>query len=76
MTLFKETNDIIKLGKWAYFEIPSGERCGNCLMLGKEGPDGFGHTHWHCGLRPAMALFHDSEGLYKDDSCPKKEKAR
>ena len=73
MNLFKETDDIIKLGKWAYFEIPSGKRCSKCPILGKEGPDGFGNTHWHCGLRPAMGLLHDSEGPFKDDTCPRKE---
>lgn len=70
MTLFKEADDITNLGKWAYLEIPSGGLCGKCPILVKEGPDGFGHTHWHCGLRPAMALIHDNEGPFKDDTCP------
>ncbi len=71
MELFKETDGIIRLGKWAYSEIPNGERCGGCPILGKEGLDGFGHTHWHCGLRPAMALHHDEDGPLKDYACPK-----
>ena len=72
MTLFEETDNIVRLGKWAYLEIPSGERCGKCPLLSKEGPDGLGRVHWHCGLRPAMGLLHDSEGPSKDDMCPMK----
>ena len=71
--LFKKTDDIIRLGKWAYCEIPDGNRCGKCFILNKDGPDGFERTHWHCGLRPAMGLHHDNEGPFKDDSCPRKE---
>ena len=68
--MFKETDDIVKLGKWAYYQIPRGTRCGNCLLLEKEGPDGFNHMHYGCGLRPSMALIHDEEGPFKDESCP------
>ncbi len=73
MELFKETDDIIKLGKWAYARIPSGGRCNECLILDKENTLGTGHPHWHCGLRPAMALIYDGEGPFKDYACPKKE---
>lgn len=71
--LFKETDDIIRLGKWAYLKIPGGERCGRCLILRKEGPDGFGRVGWYCDLRPAIALIHDEGGPFKDDRCPRKE---
>ena len=72
MELFKETADIVKLGKWAYLRIPAGTRCGECPILSKEGPDGFGHTHWHCELRRAMGLIHDAEGPFKDSACPRR----
>lgn len=73
MIMFKETDDIIRLGKWAYDQIPEGIRCGKCPALGKDGPDGFGHVHWYCGLRRALGLLHDKDGPYKGSSCPKKE---
>ncbi len=73
MELFKETDDIIKLGKWAYYEIPSGIYCGKCPILSKEKPDGFGHIHWHCELRRAFGLMHDENGPLKNDTCPRRE---
>lgn len=72
MTLFKETDDIIRLGKWAYFEIPGGKRCDQCPVLRKYGPDGFGHISWSCGLRPHCGLIYDEWGPLKDHSCPRR----
>lgn len=72
--MFKEVDDIVKLGKWAYNQIPRGIRCKGCLLLSKEGPDAFDRVGWSCGLRPSMGLIHDEEGPFKDDSCPVEKK--
>ena len=72
--MFKEVDDIVRLGKWAYLEIPTGNRCKGCPLLGKEGPDAFDHVGWYCKLRSSFALIHDEEGPFKDDSCPAEKK--
>ena len=64
--LFKEVDDVVRMGKWLYLEIPIGDRCKGCPLLSKTEP-------WCCGLRPSIALFHVSGGPLKDDSCPRKE---
>jgi len=71
--MFREVDNIVKLGKWAYYQIPGGIRCKSCPLLGKEGPDGFNHTHYTCGLRQSMALIYDEEGPFKDETCPVKK---
>jgi len=72
--VFKEVDDIVKLGKWAYYQIPSGTRCRDCILLGKEGPDGLNRTNYYCNLRRGLALCHDAEGAYKDATCPVEKK--
>ena len=71
--MFEDIDNIVRLGKWLYFTIPRGTRCKGCLLLGKEGPDGFNHTHYTCGLRPNIALVHDEEGSFKEGDCPVKK---
>jgi len=72
--MFKEVDDIVSLGKWLYYRIPEGTRCKDCLLLGKEGPDGLDRIYYSCGLRPSMSLHHDEEGPIKADSCPVEKK--
>ena len=72
--MFKEVDDIISLGKWAYYQIPRGTRCKGCLLLGKEGPDGLDRVYYSCGLRSSMALNHDEEGPFKYPNCPVEKK--
>lgn len=79
--LFKETDDIIKLGKWAYHSIPLGTRCKHCPILYKPTPrptlameftnikSGYGYE---CRLLNRFLIF-DNEGPFKDDSCPRAE---
>lgn len=74
MTVFKEVDDIVKLGKWAYVQIPSGTRCKDCPLLCKEGPDGLNRVFYGCGLRPGMALCHDEDGPIKYEYCPVEKK--
>lgn len=69
-TLFREIDDIISLGKWAYLQIPQGDHCGKCLILDKY------ETSWACGLRPSIFLIYDKNGPFKDDRCPLSREGR
>lgn len=68
--MFKEVDDIVRLGKWAYLEIPTGRRCKGCMLLGEVPPPKCG---WYCNLRPSIALIYDEQGAFKDTSCPRIE---
>jgi len=70
--MFKETDDIVRLGKLVYYQIPPGEHCRGCPILFKEGPNRHVNTHWHCRLRSGFSLIYDGDGPIKDDLCPKK----
>ncbi len=70
MTLFKETDDIIRLGKWAYKEIPHGSRCGHCPLLGEVVIAVPKKTTYYCQLRHTIALMFDEDGPFKDEQCP------
>lgn len=75
--MFKEVDDIVRLGKWAYCRIPRGARCRDCPLLSEVETyllGNVGSMGWTCGLRPSMALIHDEEGPIKDDSCPVEKK--
>ena len=66
---FSDIDNIVKLGKWAFGQIPDGNRCKGCILLGEgEQP----HKFYYCDLRPGMALMFDEEGAFKDTSCPTK----
>jgi hypothetical protein len=67
--LFKETDDIIRLGKYLFFKIPSGSRCKRC-PLSAYTEDWRGKTYC-CELRPSLALSHDEDGPFKDSACPR-----
>jgi len=73
MTLFRGINGIIKLGKWAFFRIPNGNRCSGCPMLDKWSMSSPESIHWHCGLRPIYNLLHDNEGPFKDGACSEED---
>lgn len=64
MAFFREVDDIVSLGKWAYNQIPSGKRCKGCPLLGQD------EKNWYCGLRPSISLLRDTEGPFKDQRCP------
>ena len=70
---FKEVDDIVRLGKWAYDQIPSGNRCKDCPLL-SEAVLPYSQKGWYCDLRPSIGLMHDEEGPFKDDSCPVEKK--
>ena len=72
--MFKEVDDIISLGKWAYYQIPRGTRCKNCPLLSKWGPDELNRISYNCGLRRSIALNYDEEGPFKDEHCPVEKK--
>lgn len=63
--MFEEVDRIVKLGKWAYNQIPLGGRCKGCPLLGNY------EEHWYCDLRPAIGLLYDKEGPLKDTTCPR-----
>jgi len=74
--MFREVDDIVRLGKWAFGKIPDGERCKGCVLLGNEKRKGYNNEDldgWYCGLRPVMALMHDNDGPFKDTLCPKRK---
>lgn len=62
--MFEEVDKIVKLGKWAYYQIPLGGSCKGCPLLGSY------EEHWYCSLRPATRLLHDAEVPLKGTSCP------
>ena len=72
--MFKEVDNIVSLGKWAFRQIPEGTRCKDCSLLEKDGPDILNRMHYGCGLRTSIALSHDEEGPIKSDSCPVEKK--
>ena len=73
--MFREVDNIVSLGKWAYSQIPTGSRCKGCPVLGKANyAVPYGHEGWYCSLRPSIALLHDEEGPYKDLGCPVERK--
>lgn len=67
---FKEIDDIVMLGKWAFHQIPDGERCEKCPILGSVSD--FRGTTYFCNLCPPIALMHDEDGPFKGYRCPKK----
>ncbi len=71
--MFKEVDDIVRLGKWAYSEIPDGSRCRSCPLLGEASSSFTGRSieGWCCKLRPSYGLIFDETGAFKDTACPK-----
>jgi len=67
---YNDIDNIVKLGKWAFEQIPDGIRCEDCPLLGRSDT---GHKNPYCGLRPVYALNHEGESgpVYKDTQCPK-----
>jgi len=72
---YKDVENIVKLGEWAYKEIPEGALCNNCPLLGKPGRNA---KSPYCNLRPVFALNHDSSTgeVFKDSQCPKPKGAK
>jgi hypothetical protein len=70
--LFKETDDIIRMGKYLFFKIPTGNRCKSCPLLGS-------YSNWkgivyYCELRKSIGLLRDEDGPIKSDDCPRPRK--
>ena len=62
-------DDIVKLGKWAYHQIPWGEYCKGCSLLEPEALS----RGYSCNLRPSVALQFNEAGALKGDLCPARE---
>ena len=67
---YSDVDNIVKLGKWAFNQIPDGLQCIGCPLLGEPGLNA---KNPYCGLRPVFALNHDSGdgSVFKDSQCPK-----
>lgn len=67
--MFQGADNLMKLGKWAYLQIPTGTRCKTCPLLDKVAIHKPG---WHCELRSSYDLMYDEEGPIKDALCPQR----
>ncbi len=72
MGTFRETDDIIRLGKWAFLKIPTGKKCMGCHVLGTVGSRRPNKIGYYCDILPNIALTFDASGPFKDDRCPAK----
>ena len=67
---YSDVDNIVRLGKWAFGEIPEGIRCKDCPLLGRNDT---GYKNPYCGLYPVYALNHEGEfgPVFKSSQCPR-----